>query len=171
MPRFALATTALMTTWGTKAKSINPKAVKKTPQPKTDWLGLHRRLLRFRRCVGRRGGRRFFGYLHVVRVAFAEGRESDFQERGVCPQVGEAGRAHIAEAGAEAADQLGDGIGERSFVGDPALHSFGHEGASAFLHLHVSVGGAELHRTDRPHASVHLVGSVAEDLGFTGAFV
>src|SRR5688500_2962074 len=101
--------------------------------------------------------RRLFRNGHIVDVRFAEARRGDTDELRVRLQVGDGLAAGVSHTGPQAADELGDHLGNRAFVRDAAFDAFGDEFRicrRAFLG--VTVAGTFLHCSDRAHAAVGL---------------
>src|SRR5439155_26627946 len=117
-------------------------------------------VLLFKAVVGR-----FLGDDDVVDVALLEPGRGDAHEARPRLQLADAGRAAVAHAGPQAADELLDHGRERSLVGHHALDALRHQLARLALELlEVPVARAFLHGPDRAHAAVALErAALAED--------
>src|SRR5262245_45248259 len=71
--------------------------------------------------------RRLFRDRHVVRVALLRARRRDAHELRALAQLLERRGAHVAHAGAHAADELAHERRQRPLRGDHALDALGHE--------------------------------------------
>src|SRR5262249_27353945 len=121
---------------------------------------------------------RFLGDDDIVRVALLDRGAGDRDEPGLGPEFFDGAGAAVAHAGAEAADELEDEIGERALVGDPAVDAFGDEllgrlvlgvrrpGGSV---LAVAVVGPLGHGADGAHAAIRLEAAAAVDDRLAGA--
>src|SRR5512134_2049440 len=104
--------------------------------------------------------RGFLGDDHVVHVALPQPRRGDLHEGRPLLELRDVPGAHVPHAGLQTADQLECDARQRAAVGDAPLDPLGDELA---LRLHVGlevpVLAPLLHRLQRPHAAVHLVGA------------
>src|SRR5438046_2216023 len=71
----------------------------------------------------------------------------------------------------QAAEQLLDVEREAALVRDAALDAFRHELQIGLVGLEVTVAAAFLHRLDRAHAAVELIGAALEEDRLAGALL
>src|SRR5512141_3136809 len=101
--------------------------------------------------------RRFFRDLHVVDVALAHAGRGDANQLRLALQRGDVGRAAVAHARAQSADELMDHGANRPAMGDARLDTLGYEllgrvrpgGFEVELVLEVAVAAAAAHRAER----------------------
>src|SRR5207237_697607 len=77
--------------------------------------------------------RRFLRDDHVVDVRLFEARRADADEARLFLELADCAAAGVAHAGAQAADELRDHLGERALVGDAPLDAFGGDDGHASL--------------------------------------
>src|SRR5690606_39498006 len=95
-------------------------------------------------------------------MAFPERGAGDPDEPGLLLQLLQVSHSAITHARPQAADQLKDGVGQGTLVGDPALNALGNQLLHVFLEIPVSA--SRLHRPEGAHAPVHLEPPSLEDL-------
>src|SRR4051812_42294836 len=122
--------------------------------------------------------RRFLGDDDVVRVTLEDRGAGDLDEAGLGAELLDGPGAAVAHAGAEAADELEDEVGQGSLVGDAALDPLGDEllGGQALGFalgppriLAVALVRALGHGAERAHAAVALEAAAAVDDRLAGA--
>src|SRR5437867_1047198 len=105
-------------------------------------------------------------------MRLANARRRDFDELGASTKLLDARASGVAHARPHAAHQLLDDAERAALVGHAALHPFGHQLVDVHLgFLEIAVGGALLHRAERPHAAVGLVGAPLEQLDLSRRFL
>src|SRR5690606_12142160 len=101
--------------------------------------------------------RRLLGDRHVVHVALPLAGTGDAHEPGLRAHVLDAGAAHVAHGGAQAAGELVDDAAERTAVRHAAFDALGHQLVGIARILEIAVLGPLLHRAQRTHAAIALV--------------
>src|SRR5450755_3689478 len=116
--------------------------------------------------------RGFLGDLHIVDMTFAHARGTDLYELGPVVHVFDAGAAAIVHRSPQATAHLEDDGHDRALVWHLAFDAFGYElGAvevALLLVLEIAVGRSLLHRADRAHAAIALVGATLVEDDFAG---
>ena len=100
-------------------------------------------------------------------MAFRQTRAGNLDELAVLAQVVDVLRTAVAHAGADAANHLEDGVRQNSLIRHAPFNTFGDELLRVLLE--VAVFRAVLHRAQRTHAAVHLVGTALIDFGRAGS--
>src|SRR4051812_30335650 len=89
-------------------------------------------------------------------VALAQAGGADPEELGLLVKLANGSAPTITHAGAQAADQLVNQIGQHAFVGHPAFDALGHQLSTAGGFLRVAVRRALRHSAHGPHSAITL---------------
>src|SRR5687767_10865554 len=113
--------------------------------------------------LGRRKRRRIVRRLlrdpDVVRMALPKSGASDLHELRLLSQLLQRGRPDVTHPRSETADELSHRFGQGTLKGNAPFDALRHH-YSAFFDLEIPIRRALLHRADRAHSSVHLIGTV-----------
>src|SRR5688572_15861582 len=115
--------------------------------------------------------RRFLRNNHIMWMTFDQTRVGDTSKASPCAKVIERGRARVAHAGAQAADQLVYVFAQRALVRYTAFDAFRNEFAASVLTRGVAVHTIAFHRGQASHPAIFLEAAALIEHDFTRRFI
>ena len=104
-------------------------------------------------------------------MAFLQARSCDADKLPLPAQVLDGRRAAVTHAGAQAAHQLIDRIGQWSLIRHATLHAFRHQLLVGLLEIAVAGAVGLCHGAQAAHAAVHLEAAALIDFHISRALV